>query len=183
MTAGRTLASRGFVLPAIPPKVGHAKYDALEEWNAYALRKVIAEFLAPELAPISVITAGRMSAAQAIIDQDALAEGFGANMHHVMGTMRIRPIRNSQVNDWMGIPVEQIWPHHAPTTTQRKAGEIGAKSVEANTTLMAPLYSADSAACNPFVHTVSKRLIGAGAAFTALVLAGLIAARRHGGAR
>lgn len=65
----------------------------------------------------------------------------------------------------------------------RKMRLITADNVEANTTLMAPVYSADSAACNPFVHTVSKRLIGASAAFIALVLAGLIAARRHGGAR
>ena len=64
----------------------------------------------------------------------------------------------------------------------RKMRLIMADNVEANTTLMAPVYSADSAACNPFVHTVSKRLIGAGAAFTALVLAGLIAMRRRGGA-
>lgn len=65
----------------------------------------------------------------------------------------------------------------------RKMRRIMADNVEANTTLIERLYSGDSAACNPFVHTVSKRLIGVGAAFSELVCAGLLAVRCHGGAR
>lgn len=79
--------------------------------------------------------------------------------------------------------LKQIWLHQAPATAERATRKANAQTVEANTTLMAPTYSDDSAICNPFVHAVSKRVIGVGTAFTALVLAGLIAARRHGGAR
>lgn len=65
----------------------------------------------------------------------------------------------------------------------RNMRRVMAENVEVNTTLMAPVYSADSAECNPFVHTVSKRLIRVCATFAALAFAALIAVLRRGGAR
>jgi len=173
----RTLASRGFVLPKTPPKVGHARFDAASEWNALALRKVVAEFLAPEKAPFIMTGRQRDHAVKDIIDHAAVADGFPRNMHMAMGCMRIRPVQNSVVNEWLGIPIEDIWPVHKmlpqdmPPQTSVTTQSDG--KAEENPILMGGDHIAPHVFCLPFVHAAPKRVNVRLAVAAAAIAAGL----------
>lgn len=111
----RTLAEQGFTLPPVPPKVGHARFDATGEWHIFALRKVIAEFLAPELAPIRVSLNAATCQSRSIIDAAAARDGFAARygmfdeMRYVRGVYK----PNGIFFAWLGLPFEAIWPEAA----------------------------------------------------------------------
>lgn len=167
MTARLTLASRGFVLPKNIPTVGRKDLDCIAGWHTMALRLVIRDFLEPDLRGTAIQGVNSILAND-VINRAAAADGFDW-MTREIHRANCDPIARETVAEWLGIPVEQIWPHHARTTTKSlhaqrdtpAAEPTPATDVEANTTLMAPTYSADGAACNPFVHAFSKRAIPA----------------------
>lgn len=113
MNPRRTLAQRGFTLPASVPMVGHARFDGRPEWNALALRKVIAEFLDPDGEPYQVSVSSRTCETRDIIDREAERDGFGTGMYCCIGGARIGRSGNSEFFAWLGIPREQIWPQQA----------------------------------------------------------------------
>ena len=113
MTARRTLAQRGFILPSSVPMVGHARFDGRPEWNALALRKVVAEFLDPDGKPYRASASSRTCETKAIINREAERDGFGRYMHFIIGSARGTPGGGSEFFAWLGIPREQIWPQQA----------------------------------------------------------------------
>lgn len=104
----RSLASRGFALPPMPPVLGNASWDA-GHWNGRALKAVIIAFLDPDADynPRALIEARETAD---IINSDAVENGFALNMFWLIGAQNtVR--RRELVAEYIGLPPESIWPH------------------------------------------------------------------------
>lgn len=111
----RPLSSRGFMLPAMPPKTGHPRRD--DEWNEWALRRVLLAFLAPSAPLSSARDQGKFgSLGQRVIDQDSARHGFTTpHAPNAFGTnsmwrMLAMPAARDEVAAYIGVPAEEIWP-------------------------------------------------------------------------
>lgn len=112
----RTLASRGFLLPATPPKVGILMFDQ-GEWNAPNLRKTVLDFLEPGNS-FKVGNRPDLEPCGRIIDEAAALDGFGDRMYRAMGNPTLR----AHVAEWLGVSPHLIWPRHfAPKAARAPA--------------------------------------------------------------
>lgn len=112
----RTLAERGFHLPGMPPKVGHARLDRSGQWSGPALIKATFEFLHPDLddrekpSP----TARYPNMLKRAIDAAAEADGwprspFGNGMCYNLVAPGAAGKRDFAA--WLGVNPHDIWPH------------------------------------------------------------------------
>lgn len=113
MRARRTLASRGFALPAVPPKVGILMFDR-GEWNAPNLRRCVLDFLEP-CNSFKVGNRPDLEPFGRIIDEAAAFDGFGERMYRAMGNPTLR----AHVAEWLGVEPHIIWPCHFAATPMR----------------------------------------------------------------
>jgi hypothetical protein len=197
MNNQRTLAERGFKLPAAAPCNQGGRWSGQGQWRAHNLRLVIRDFLAPNLMGSHVPKRGAQDdTVSELIDICARADGFAVGERMSMKIAYAwQNVASAQcLAAWLGIPVEQIWPHHAqasarPVRAWREAPAAALQTEikdEAKATLIAPTYIAPNKPCRQFVHTVPNRVnrrsaLAIGMVIGAAIIA--IAPRIFGGAQ
>lgn len=88
--------------------------DAKKTWGAMSLRKVIRDFLRPDLAHERITINAYKDGVAGLINEAAIADGHGPYMAGAIANASNSDMSRRQLAAWVGISPEQIWPQYYP---------------------------------------------------------------------